>query len=63
MATSTVTKKELQDMLDSVADSISEMLDPALTREQIVGKLQELDDMLNADDDESDGDDEGDEEE
>jgi hypothetical protein len=58
----TTTKKELQDTLDEVGSRISDMLDPALSREQLVEQLQELDEMLNGSDDD-DSEDEGEEEE
>lgn len=49
-------KTELEDTLDQVGDMITDALDPALTREEVVEKLQEIDDMLNGDDeDDSNG--------
>ena len=64
-------KKELQDenaqlqsVLDDVASRVSDMLDPSLTREDIVKQLQELDDLLtDSDDEDEDEDDEDDSDE
>ena len=60
---SPVTKKELQDTIDDVAEQIEDLLDPALTREVIVQKLQDLDGMLNGPDEVEDAEDESDEDE
>ena len=60
--TNTNTKAELQETVNEVADKISEMLDPALDRKEIVEKLQELDEMLNGSDDDDDADDDADDE-
>jgi hypothetical protein len=55
------TRAELADTLDQVGDMITDALDPALTREEVVEKLQEIDDMLNGDDvDDADDSDNGD---
>ena len=55
---STVTKSELQDQLDEIDDLIQDALDPSLTREQVISKVQDIDDILNgSDDDEEDEDD------
>ena len=54
---STGTKKELQDSLDEVGNQIMEMLDPSLTRKEIVERLQELDSFVNGDDEEDEEDD------
>jgi hypothetical protein len=58
------TRAELADTLDQVGDMITDALDPALTREEVVEKLQEIDEMLNGDDvddtDDSDADDDAD---
>ena len=35
------TKTELNDTLDELADLLDEALDPALTREQVIEKVQE----------------------
>jgi hypothetical protein len=47
----TVTKKELQDTLDEVGIKVSEMLNPAFSREEIIVSLQELDEIVNGSDD------------
>jgi hypothetical protein len=61
MTTSSPSKKELQELIDDVSGKVQDMLDPALTREDLVGLVQELDVQLNGDD--TDEDDEGDEDE
>ena len=54
------TKDELQETIDDIGDIVTDALDPALTREEVVQKLQEIDDMLNGDDDsDDDSDDDG----
>lgn len=55
------TKSELSGMLDQVSDCFDEVLDPRLTREEIVAKISDLNDELFIEDDEVD-DDEDDEE-
>ena len=60
------TKGELQDTLDQVGGIVTDALDPALTREEVIAKLQEIDALINDDEDEdedSDDDDDEDEEE
>ena len=37
---------EQSELIDQVASLVSDMLDPILTREELVEKLQELDDLL-----------------
>lgn len=66
MAAQTATKPELQDeidelqeTIDQIGDLVSDALDPALSREEVIAKLQDIDDLLNdedtsADDDEDD---------
>lgn len=44
------TKAELQETLESVGSSILDMLDPALTREELVSKVKELDELVNGSD-------------
>lgn len=56
-----MTKKELELQLDDVGDSVARMLDPQLTREQVVGQLADLNDTLNGEEEEDDGSDEDDE--
>jgi len=51
------TKDELQDTIDQVGDMIADALDPALSREEVIQKLQEIDDIVNNGDDDSDDDD------
>ena len=51
------TKTELQDTVDQINDLVSDALDPINSREDIVEKLQQIDDLLN---DESDQDDSAD---
>lgn len=51
---STPTKVELQQTLNDVGGRVIDMLDPSLTRRQIVEGLKELDEMLNGVDDEDD---------
>jgi hypothetical protein len=60
MAQNGVTKGDLQDTLDQVGDMIVNALDPSLTREDVIQKLQEMDDLVNGDDDEIDVDDDDD---
>ena len=48
------TKDELQETIDDIGDIVTDALDPALTREEVVQKLQDIDDLLNGDDDDSD---------
>jgi len=56
MAQSSPSKADLQDLIDQASDIVNDALDPALTREAVVEKLQDLDSLLN-------GDEEADEEE
>lgn len=48
----TPTKKELQETLDDISDRVSDLLDPSLSREDVVKGLQEIDEILSGDDDE-----------
>ena len=41
MANGTVSKVELSDTLDELADLLDEALDPVLSREQVIEKVQE----------------------
>lgn len=66
---STVTKKELEDTLDQAGEIITSMLDPALTRVDLVSYAQDLDALVNGteyeeeDDDEDSGEEDDDDEE
>ena len=40
-----MSKEELENLVERLADGITECLDPALTREQVIMKLQDLDDI------------------
>ena len=53
-------KADLEAALDQVVDTLDEVLDPRLTREEVVEKLSDLRDQLAPDDDEDDEDDEDD---
>jgi hypothetical protein len=50
------TKSELQETVNDVADKVSEMLDPELSREDMVRKAKELDELVNGSDDDDDDD-------
>ena len=64
MALNGPSKKELENLLNDVGDKLQEMLDPALTREELVSLVQELDAQVNGEDeDDEDEDDEEDEDE
>jgi hypothetical protein len=41
------TKAELQETLDQVGETIADMLDPSLTRKQLVDQLKDLDELVN----------------
>lgn len=56
-----ITKKELEDTLDEVSNKVTEMLNPALTRKEVVVLVQELDQIVNGSSDAED-DEQGDEE-
>jgi hypothetical protein len=43
---------EQQDLIDQIGDIIDESLDPILTREEIIEKLQQIDDLLEGEDEE-----------
>lgn len=43
--------QEFQELLDDIGERVSEMLDPALSREQLVEQIQELDELVNGSDD------------
>jgi hypothetical protein len=44
------TKQELQTLVDDVGIKLTEILNPALSREEIVIQLQELDELVNGTD-------------
>lgn len=46
------TKKQLQDLIDDVGDQLENMLDPSLTREELIGLVQELESQVNGDEEE-----------
>jgi hypothetical protein len=53
----TTTKQELtelQGLLDDVGERVSDLLNPALSREQLVELVQELDDLVNGTEEEDD---------
>lgn len=52
--TNSMTKKELQNLVDEIGERVSDMLDPVLAREEIVEQLKELDSLVNGSDDEDD---------
>jgi len=52
--------KDLAELLEEIADHVEEMLDPELTREELVAKVKELaamlpDDEAEVDEDEDEG--------
>jgi hypothetical protein len=46
--------EELQGLLDDVGERVSDLLNPALSREQLVELVQELDDLVNGTEEEDD---------
>ena len=40
-----MTKQELDELVDTLADGLEECLDPSLTREEVISKVQELSDL------------------
>jgi hypothetical protein len=48
------TKQELQESIDEVAEKVEQLLDPILTREQLVEGLQEIDSLISGEEDEDD---------
>lgn len=57
MAQAATTKTDLQDTIDQVGDLIDEALDPALTGEDVIEKLQSIDALLSGESDDVDSDD------
>lgn len=51
-----MTKSEMAETLDQIEDGLAEALDPILSREQLVAKVQELQDLVSGDADETDED-------
>ncbi len=54
----TMTKQELDELVDTLADGLEECLDPSLTREEVISKVQELSDLASGETPETDDDDE-----
>ena len=52
MPANAATKQQLQDTIDEVGEKLDELLNPVLTREQIIEGLQELDGIINGSDEE-----------
>jgi hypothetical protein len=57
------TKQALQDTLDEASTKVEEMLNPTLTRKELVILAQELDEILNGSDDQEDDEEEEDDDE
>lgn len=57
-----VTKAELAETVDELADGLEEALDPQLTREELVAKVKDLYDRVSGDEDEFEDEGEDDEE-
>jgi hypothetical protein len=57
----TMTKQELATTLDQAADLVDEALDPELTREELVGKVKELSDLIAGEEPDDDDEDEAEE--
>jgi len=68
-STPAINKKQLEDILDQVSDIVTEALDPALTRVDLVARLQDIDSLVNGteyeeeDNDDADVEDDEDDEE
>ncbi len=58
-ASNTATKSDLQDQIDQISDMVADALDPVLSREEVVQRLQDIDEVINGDDDDDDSDDDG----
>lgn len=50
--------QEMQDLLDDVGERVSDLLNPALSREQLVEMIQDLDDLVNGTDEDEEHDEE-----
>jgi hypothetical protein len=57
----TLTKNEIVETLDQAADLVEEALDPELTREELVGKVKELSDLIAGEEPDDDDEDEAEE--
>ena len=53
MANGTPSKAELQSLLVQVGELVSDALDPSLSREEVIGVLQEVNGLLNGEEDDS----------
>ena len=58
----TMTKQEMAETLDQASDLVDEALDPELTREELVGKMKELSDLISGEEPDEDEDQDGEEE-
>ena len=56
-----MTKTELSQTLDELADGLDEALDPQLTREELVAKVKELSSLASGEDEDEDQDEDEDE--
>lgn len=54
----TLTKNEMVETLDQAADLVDEALDPELSREELVGKVKELSDLISGEEPEGEDEDE-----
>jgi hypothetical protein len=52
-----MTKKELDSLVDEIADGLDEALDPSLTREELVDKVKELANLASGEEPETDDED------
>ena len=52
----TLTKTEMAETLDQIEDGLADALDPILSREELVAKVQELQELVSGDEDETDED-------
>jgi hypothetical protein len=57
-----MTKQEMAETLDQASDLVDEALDPELTREELVGKVKELSDLISGEEPDEDEDQDGEEE-
>ena len=57
-----MTKQQLDELVDTLADGLEECLDPSLTREEVISKVQELSDLASGEAPEADEDDEDEDE-
>ncbi|MGA9210778.1 MAG: hypothetical protein WB347_23520 [Terriglobales bacterium] len=53
-----MTKNEMVETLDQAADLVDEALDPELSREELVGKVKELSDLISGEEPEGEDEDE-----